>query len=293
MTPELVVNRFLDAARAFGESADGRQRWLAALSSDADLLGRWLLLMECPADPAALADVLAQHEPESLYQLAQTQVGLELPSASARLSVEQWFVALRAAFLGECLAEAMELPRLPCVRWQLLLASSGFHLPHDPVVDELASLRGAAPELLEDAAPLLRVAAVVDAPVEQGAELAESLLNISPTDFSRHVEEARRRAADLAASIGVEDEDGSAAEQLWARQRVLLAGRLFAQADSPSSLVELHKLVGAQIFRHVPYLLMVDPERDALEPAAEPGIGILVSSKTSKLTFIVELIVQI
>ena len=82
-------------------------------------------------------------------------------------------------------------------------------------------------------------------------------------------------------SIGVEDEDGSAAEQLWARQRVLLAGRLFAQADSPSSLVELHKLVGAQIFRHVPYLLMVDPERDALEPAAEPGIGILVSSKTS------------
>ena len=157
MTPEAVIFRYL-------ETAYRQPLPVEILSSDADLLGRWLNLSSCPADPDAFATMVRSLSPERVHNLAQAQAWAVLPVAgSARLGLDQWQAVLRSAFLAEVLAEQVGLDNPVQVRWLTLLAISGISLDHDAQLKELIAFRGVRPELLGDASTLIKIFGVVDA----------------------------------------------------------------------------------------------------------------------------------
>jgi signal transduction histidine kinase len=289
LTPEAVINKYLDASQSLGAGTAEVRQFAQLLATDADLLGRWLTLLDCPADPAALIAALSELDPSARAQFAEAQAWAGLPvSGSARLSMEQWQSALRGACLGELLARALGLDDSETVHWQVLLGSSGFNLPHDPVVEELIEFRGIAPELLEDAAPLLKIFAVVDALERQDAgvagELAQRLLGIGAQDFADLVGEAQAQVVRRMTDIGLADfADDDWAERLWARQQVSLLGRLFAQSQTAAEMYTAHRFASRNLFGFVPYLLVFDPERKALVPADDSGVGIHLDSHTSAI----------
>jgi len=68
VTPEAVIYRYLEAAN---QQPFAAADFVRVLGADADLLGRWLNLLECRADPAALTDVIEALSGEHLRNLAQ------------------------------------------------------------------------------------------------------------------------------------------------------------------------------------------------------------------------------
>ena len=289
MTPEAVINRSLDLSQALAAGTGDVGAFVSLLATDADLLGRWLTLLECPADPEALASALSALDQQALARFAEAQAWVGGPiSGSARLSMDQWQSALRGACVGELLADRTGVPNPPAVQWQVLLATSGFNLPHDPVVEELIEFRGSPPELLEDAGPLLKISAVVDAlelhDAAAAGSLAQELLGVDTEDFSQLVADARQLAGERMAELGLVDamaEDW--ADRLWVRQQVSLVGRLFAQCRETDDLYAAHRFASRNLFDFVPYLLIFEPKRQALIPADESGVGILLTSHTSAI----------
>ena len=57
MTPEAVIYRYLESA---AQQPRDPARLALLIGTDADLLGRWLRLLGCPAEPESLAAALGE-----------------------------------------------------------------------------------------------------------------------------------------------------------------------------------------------------------------------------------------
>ncbi len=284
MTPEAVIYRYLEVASQTSADAGA---FVRLLGTDADLLGRWVALLKCPADPAALLESIAKLDEATFTHLAYAQAWAGLPvSGSARLSMDQWRSVLRAACLGETLAATLGLSEPESVRWRLLLATSGVSVPHDAIMTELLEFRGTRPELLEDASTLLKLFNVVDAlevlDAAAAAALANRLLGIEAADFERLLTQAAARMEGLLVELDlVDDLDEDWADRLWARQQVSMLGLLFADCQQLDALYEAHRFASRSLFGSIPCFLLLDQRRQALVPVGEEGLGILLASKTS------------
>ncbi len=278
MTPEAVIYRYLELASRRAVPVDALVRLLGA---DADLLGRWLNLLACPAEPDALQAALAELTPAQLRTLAQAQASAVLPVAgSARLGIDQWQSVLRSAFLAELIAEQLGLKDAPAVRWRVLLAVSGVNLPHDAEVKALGDFRGVRPELLDDAGTLIKIFAVVDAlevlDEMQAAALAERLLAFRPDNLAELTEWAGGRANALVAELELTvDADADWAHRLWIQHQVSLLTELLGEA-----LEDGHALASRSLFQQVPLLLL--RSGDVLV-AAEEDIRIRLESEVSEV----------
>jgi len=284
LTPEAVIYRYLEVASQTSADAGA---FVRLLGTDADLLGRWVALLKCPADPAALLESIAKLDEATFTHLAYAQAWAGLPvSGSARLSMDQWRSVLRAACLGETLAATLGLSEPESVRWRLLLATSGVSVPHDAIMTELLEFRGTRPELLEDASTLLKLFNVVDAlevlDAAAAAALANRLLGIEAADFERLLTQAAARMEGLLVELDlVDDLDEDWADRLWARQQVSMLGLLFADCQQLDALYEAHRFASRSLFGSIPCFLLLDQRRQALVPVGEEGLGILLASKTS------------
>jgi signal transduction histidine kinase len=259
--------------------------FVRVLSADADLLGRWLNLAHCPAEPDALVRVISNLNQDEILSLAQAQAWGVLPVAgSARLGLDQWQAVLRSAFLAEVLAEQLGVEDAVTVRWRVLLATSGVSLTQDPALMELAAFRGVRPELLRDASLLIRIFGVVDAfevmDEYEAAQLAHSLLDIDASHFPELVEWAAGRCSDLVRELELGSEpDADWSNRLWVQQQVSMLTALLAMARDPEELQTAHGFITRSLFRQVPLLLLeVEPGHYRSSLAADVDIHLDSSS---------------
>jgi signal transduction histidine kinase len=289
LTPETVIFRYLEAANRQPLSVES---FVRVLSSDADLLGRWLTLTALPADPARLNQTVAALSPDELRNLAQAQAWAVLPIAgSARLGLDQWQAVLRSAIFGELLAEELGMAEPLAVRWRLLLALSGVNLPQDRDLVELARFRGARPELLTDASLLVRIFSVVDArgvmDAAQEAGLAATLLEVSAETCSALIDGANERCQALLQAINVDpDTDADWSHRLWVQQQVSMLSSLLQQAENHEALQEAHGFVSRSLFQEVP-LLLLDVGGGGYRSALAPDVTIHVDSTTSDIARVI------
>lgn len=285
MTPEAVIYRYLEAAN---QQPFAAADFVRVLGADADLLGRWLNLLECRADPAVLTDVIETLSGEHLRNLAQAQAWAVLPVAgSARLGLDQWQAVLRSAFLAEVLAQQLGLKHPEGIRWKVLLALSGVNLTHDPEMTELSEFRGASAEQLADASPLIKVFAVVDAlemlDEYRAGQLAQRLLGLNAEDFSELVEWAASRCSDLAASLELSvDREADWSNRLWVQQQVGMLTELLMSSATLEDLQFAHEFASRSLFLQVPYLLVLDSQQ-RLVPIVDNAISIRLDSTSSEI----------
>lgn len=285
LTPEAVIYRYLEAAN---QQPFAAAQFVRVLGADADLLGRWLNLLACRADPEALTAALSQLHGEQLRNLAQAQAWAVLPvSGSARLGLDQWQAVLRSAYLAEILAQQLGLASPEGIRWKVLLAVSGVTLTHDPEMTELSEFRGASADLLEDASPLIRVFAVVDAlevlDEYQAAQLAQRLLSVNAEDFSELVEWAGNRCNELVALLELSaDREADWSNRLWVQQQVGVLTDLLNSTDSLVALQSAHEFATRSLFRQVPYLLVRNSQQ-RLVPIVDNAVAIHLESTSSEI----------
>ena len=285
MTPEAVIYRYLEAAN---QQPFAAADFVRVLGADADLLGRWLNLLECRADPAVLTDVIETLSGEHLRNLAQAQAWAVLPVAgSARLGLDQWQAVLRSAFLAEVLAQQLGLKHPEGIRWKVLLALSGVNLTHDPEMTELSEFRGASAEQLADASPLIKVFAVVDAlemlDEYRAGQLAQRLLGLNAEDFSELVEWAASRCSDLASSLELSvDREADWSNRLWVQQQVGMLTELLMSSATLEDLQFAHEFASRSLFLQVPYLLVLDSQQ-RLVPIVDNAISIRLDSTSSEI----------
>ncbi len=285
VTPEAVIYRYLETAGQHPVSVDDLVRLLGA---DADLLGRWLNLLQTPAEPAALRETLRNLSAAQLRTLAQAQAWAVLPVAgSARLGMDQWQAVIRSALLAEIMAEQLGMAEPVAVRWRVLLSISGVTLAHDPKAVELSDFRGVKPELLEDAGALIKVFAVVDA-LEvldefHAAKLAEQLLDISTENFAELVEWAGSRCTQLMSELSLDTElDADWSNRLWMQQQVSLLAELLTSAEKTEELSSGHAKAAASLFGQVP-LLLVNDGNGGLRVAGDEELTIHLDSPVSAI----------
>ncbi len=288
VTPDAVIYRYLQIISADVVDVDSLCR---LLSADADLLARWLQLLDLPADGAALRERIEALSKDEFDGLAQAQAWTVLPVAgSARLSTGQWMSVLNAAFLAEVLLENLYQPQTgyePAsgldTRLRVLLGISGVQLSQDRQLNQLSEFRGTPPELLEDAALELRIFAVVDG-LEFGreAELAETLLQLPGSRFQDLVSIAQGRARQLVNDLGIDvSSDTDWSHRIWLRQQIVVITTALAHARDWEELVQLHALVSRCLFVRPPLLLRHHVSDGILY--WQDGISINTSSKTSRL----------
>lgn len=290
MTPEAVIYRYLECAAQVPRDP---ARLARLIGTDADLLGRWLRLLGCPAEPARLVAALEELDEDRLRDLAAAQAWAVLAvSGSARLAFDQWQGVVHAAALAEVLAEELGLTDPGAVRCRILLASSGVGLPHDPLMVELLAFRGARPELLEDASVIHRLLAVVEALDVTDAmglqEMVSALLGIEPGRFQTIQALAEQRSDHLLRDLGLEgDGDTDWAERLWLRLQMGILGHLLeedgSERDADASLGRRHALVSRNLFGSVPWLMRLDPENGLLASPGGEGPRIRLDSATSTI----------
>ena len=288
MTPDVVIYRYLQIV---APNVCDTEKLCLLLSADADLLTRWLKLLDIPADIDSLHDCLSELDAAEFASLAQAQAWSVLPVVgSARLSSDQWLAVLRAACLAEVLCKHLSVEpdetatgQSQNVRLRALLAISGVHLPQDPKLAQLIEFRGTNPVLLEDAAAELRIFAVIDG-LEVGREvaLAEQLLSINQSDFVGLLEEADEAAAELVASLGIDTQsDVDWAHRIWLRQQVAIVAESFHRCQSWSDLLTLHHLVSRSLFTQPPLILAQVEEAGALGQPGSSEFSIRFDSRTS------------
>jgi len=294
LTPLAVIDRYLDAAAR--EPLD-LEPLLALLGTDADLLGRWLLLLGGPAEPAALASRFAALAPSQLRELVVGQALAVLTmSGGTRMGFERWQSALTASFLAEVLAEQHALANPVAVRWRVLLGLAGVHLPADPQLEDLLAFRGTRLELLEDAELLQRLFAIADAldVLEPGSaqQAAGLLLELDPLAFQDALRAAQARTLAAVRELDLEhDHDHDRGDRLWLRLRIGLLGRLFADLPEPGAtgsggsarpaLGELHAGISRMLFATAPKLLVLDGAARQLLGVDGAGPRISLDSGTS------------
>ncbi len=269
MTPDAVIYRYLEIVTP---SACDIDQLCLLLSADADLLTRWLKLLNTAADIDVLRNRITALEAEEFDGLAQAQAWAVLPIVgSARLSMDQWLAVLRAACLAQVLAEHLkqdsaatptatsDLPGNPQnVRLRALLAISGVHLPTDPTLAQLIEFRGINPALLEDASAELRIFAVVDAlEVGRELELAEQLLGIPAPLFAGLLEDAETAANTLVTSLAIDTLDEvDWAHRIWLRQQIATVTAGYRSCSNLNEFYLLHQLVSRCLFAQPPLLLV-------------------------------------
>ncbi len=286
LTPEVVLHRYLQFVNADDVEVSA---FVELVGTDADLLARWLRVLDCPAAPDCLRDGITDLEPWTFPDLAQAQAWSVLPpGGSMRLGFDQWRSVLKAAFLGEILAEHLDVPQPQSVRWRLHLAMSGVKLDCDPRLEDLIEFRGARAELLEDAPVEHRLLAVLDALDVQEestvASTAERLLKVDAYAFGGLVAQASERCARVLLNLGLADAngDGDCHAELWDLQQVNLLAGLFLQGGNHANLFAAHDLAGKTLFRIKPELFMLDPADDSLLPADQTQ-GIPLHSTSSSI----------
>ena len=311
MTPEAVIYKYLQITS--GQITDLDELGLL-LSADADLLARWLKLLQSPANMTGLLDHLAQLTQAELSAIAQAQAGNVMPfNGSARLSLDQWVAVLNAAFLGDILVEKLTQARLektsrpaqqeglatpsgitiptpltnPSIRsstrLRFLLALSGVHLAHDPELAKLVAYRGVKAELLEDAELEIRVFRVIDG-LEFGQEytLAEDLLQLDKVTLAQYHDEARTRTEAFLQQLQLDvSPEIDWSHRIWLRQQIQVATASMAGAAELSELMVMHQLVSACIFNYRPLFLYVDDKRDVLLCHGQASLVIKRTSNTS------------
>ena len=289
MTPEAVIFRYLEAAHRQPLSVDA---FVGILSADADLLGRWLVLTDSPAEPEALQRAVSSLARDEVLSLAQAQAWAVLPVAgSARLGLDQWQAVLRSAFLAEVLAEQLGVDDPVTVRWQVLLATSGVSLPQDPALMELAAFRGVRPELLGDASLLIRIFGVVDAfevlDEYEAAQLAHSLLDIEAESFPELVEWAGGRCSELVRSLQLAAEpDADWSNRLWVQQQVSMLTALLSMADDVPGIQAAHGFITRSLFRQVP-LLLLETRAGCYGSMDAPDVEIHLDSQSSRIAEVI------
>ena len=270
MTPEAVIHRYLQIVSSREPDIN---LLVALLSADADLLARWLVLLQEQTDFRMLTLRLAQLDSKEFNALAEAQAWAELPvTATARLSISQWQNVLRSAFLAQVLAEHLhesssdaqsEVEDLRNIRLRALLAVSGVQLAHDTRLLQINEFRSINPALLEDAAEELRIFAVVDAlEVGRESELAEQLLAIPGAHFEALLERAEQLADQLIDEIGLDTGgDVDWAHRIWLRQQLHSAAGALARCENWQDLADVHKRVCRPLFDQPP-LIMHQSESD-------------------------------
>ena len=257
MTPDAVIYRYLQLVAPAERNVD---QLCLLLSADADLLTRWLKLLNLPADLNVLRDHMAALDDEEFNGLAQSQAWAVLPIAgSARLSLDQWMAVLRAACLAEVLADHFSDQSAEQqastgagedTRLRALLAISGVHLPQDEVLSSLIEFRGTNPALLEDASLELRIFAVVDAmEVGREVELARDLLGLSTETFTGLLEAAEAASVGLVRQLAIDlNSDVDWNYRIWLRQQISIMGVSFRLCGNLDAFNTLHKLVSRCLF---------------------------------------------
>ncbi len=288
MTPDAVIYRYLQLISAEHVDVDALCRLLAA---DADLLVRWLKLLNVPADVDQLRQHIANLSDEEFDGLAQAQAWTVLPIVgAARLSANQWLSVLNAAFLAEVLYENLFQPAAEYaqrdgenIRLRILLAISGVQLSQDPWLNQLIEYRGTQAELLEDAELELRIFAVVDG-LEFGKEeeLARTLLDLPEERFQDLWQVAQNRTQDLVSDLRIDMAgDVDWAHRIWLRQQIVVVTTALGQAQDWVELTQLHDLASRCLFVRPPLLLQFDPI--AAQINAPSGQRIAANSKSSKV----------
>ena len=286
MTPEAVIDRYLESAT---NQAFDPAKFALLLGTDADLLSRWLLLLECPAEPHAFVEAVTALPADRFHDLALSQALSVLSVAgSVRLSFPQWRAALTASLVAELLAVELGIADPVAVRWRILLGAAGVMLAHDPQLMELLEFRGVRRELLEDASTLHRLFAVVEAfdaadPLAS-LDAAGQLLNLDADRYRRIVTSAESRLAELLETLGLSAERDDATERLWLGLQLGVLERLLADCGrSDPGFVQAHVLISRRLFARVPTLLLVDVATDRLAPAGGVGPEIARSSLSSTI----------
>jgi len=289
VTPDAVIYRYLEL---IAPAQCDAQLLCQLLCCDADLLARWLKILDLPADLAQLRQQIAGLSDSQFQSVASAQGWSVLPIAgSARLSLDQWQFVLRAAFLAEVLAEHLVVRSAPNrdvlenIRLRALLAISGVQLEQDPKLAELIEFRGTAPELLEDAALELRIFAVIDA-IEFGneADLAHKLLEIDTSTFDSLLNTAATQAQAFVEKIGVDTTSSTDwSHRIWLRQQIGLVGAAFNVCESVDELTAMHDQVSRCLFALPPLLLKVNKNSNRIELVQAPQISIRIDSTISTI----------
>ena len=288
MTPEAVIYRYLELVDPGRLDLDALLR---LVSSDADLLSRWLRILQIPACSETLTERLSRLGPDELKGIADAQVWTVSPTPdSARLSLDQWQSVLRAAYLAEVLVGGLrpggdQAPEEDgaSIRMRALLALSGVHLENDSKLADLIAFRGARPDLLEDAALELRVFAVVDS-LELGrdAAIASQVLGLSSDRYQAYLE-----TADTLVAIHVEqlklvtDPDIDWAHRIWLRQQISVATTAFQDCSSLLDMANKHTQVSRSLFTRAPLLLLQSDDLEKYELFPDQSISIGRASTSS------------
>jgi signal transduction histidine kinase len=290
VTPLVVADRYLEFIGRVPVDARG---FVELVGTDADLLGRWLLLAGARASPDDLLRFVAGLESEEFRELATSQLLAVLTlSGAMRMGLEPWQATLNAAHLGEGLAEALHMAEPAAVRWRVLLARSGVQIAGDRTIAELLEFRGVRRELLEDAELVTRLFFVADAydPLQPAAaqDAAGALLGLEPLVFQAVLRDAERRAAAQLDALGIDvDHDLDWTGRVWLRLQVGLLGRLLVALPSGDAghrrLADAHARISRILFTRRPELLMLDAQGRHLVPVQGNALRIALASGTSTI----------
>ncbi len=287
MTPDAVIYRYLELVDPGPTDMD---RLLSLITSDADLLSRWLRILQIPAQTSLLRERLDGLASDELKGMADAQVWTVSPTpTSARLSLDQWSTVLRAAQLAEVLADHF-LPPTPNAeavsrdeRIRALLALSGVHIPIDPVLADLIEFRGARPDLLEDAALELKIFVVVDA-IELGRDerLAGELLGLNVSDYRDLLAQADRKVREHLAYLSLEiDDEVDWSHRIWLRQQINVATAALQRCVDFSELASMHTQVSRTLFTKAPLLLVQSDDLEKFELFPNRELSVQRASRSS------------
>ena len=290
MTPEAVIYRYLELVDPGHLDLDALVR---LVTSDADLLSRWLRILQVPADYAVLVDRLGALSADELKGIADAQVWTVSPTPdSARLSLDQWQSVLRAAYLAQVLVERSAHPdglsgadaeTGASIRMRALLALSGVHLENDDQLSDLIAFRGARPDLLEDAAIEIRVFAVVDG-LELGRDeqIAAQVLGISAHEYHECYDQAEALvSAAVQALLLDSDPDVDWSHRIWLRQQVSVATAAFQDCQSMADMVTKHTQVSRTLFARAPLMLIQDDDLESFTLYPDNTVTISRASRSS------------
>jgi signal transduction histidine kinase len=278
VTPDAVLHRYLELVS--GQDIDTAVLY-DLVSTDADLLNRWVVSLGCSIDPAAIRHGLERLHPRTLAGLAKGQIWAVTPLGSAaRLGFDQWRSVLRASCVAEALAAHTGYDQAEPARLRILLAMSGISVSQDSLMTELAEFRGAPAELLLDAHPVLRTFSVVEAlehqSVDQARRLAEVLFDLDAVDFDRVREAADQRCDTLVSAARLTDEvDDTWREQLWIQAQLAAFSNVMAREPGDAELLRTSSFVSRGLFNQLPRCFVLEDDRATLVAVGSDDLAAL------------------
>ena len=263
MTPDAVLHRYVELVSAPDIVVDDLYR---LVSTDADLLHRWISSLGCLVNPDTIRQSLAALDPTMLRGLARAHVWAVAPlGGAARLGYDQWRAVLRTACFAEALATECGYAAAESARLRTLLAVSGLKVDHDPLMTELAEFRGASADHLVDAHPVLRLFAVAEAlehrTYEQAAELAATLFDVDAPHFQRLADTADAALETLVGAAGVGDIFSEAwLERLWMQAQLTALSNVLAREHSEDDVCRAADYATRSLFDQEPRVFLLDAE---------------------------------